>query len=55
MVSLNTLWQPCVGFVPDEDSHAFAFVNPDEVLHTAHLIPAFIHGYIMDLLPCSAM
>ncbi|KZT00013.1 uncharacterized protein LAESUDRAFT_667105, partial [Laetiporus sulphureus 93-53] len=51
----DTLWLPRIGFVPDEDLHAFMFVNPDEVLHAAHLILAFACGHTMDLLPRSAM
>ncbi|KZT12252.1 uncharacterized protein LAESUDRAFT_641648 [Laetiporus sulphureus 93-53] len=53
--SFDTLRLPRIGFVPDKDSHAFAFVNPDEVLRAAHLIPAFAHGRTMDLLPRSAV
>ncbi|KAJ7649427.1 hypothetical protein DFH06DRAFT_1282942 [Mycena polygramma] len=31
-------------FLPDSDPDAFGFINPDEVIRGAHLIPAFAHG-----------
>jgi hypothetical protein len=33
-----------IEFLPDSDPAAFGFVNPDEVIRGAHLIPAFAHG-----------
>ncbi|KAK7020396.1 hypothetical protein R3P38DRAFT_3549619 [Favolaschia claudopus] len=37
-------------FLPGDDPMAFGFVNPDEVIRGAHLIPAFAHGRTNDLL-----
>lgn len=31
-------------FLPEDDPHAFGFLNPDEVIRGSHLIPAFHHG-----------
>ena len=33
-----------IEFLPDSDPASFGFVNPDEVIRGAHLIPAFAHG-----------
>ncbi|KAF7302011.1 hypothetical protein MIND_00767500 [Mycena indigotica] len=38
-VPVTFLW-----FVPELDDTAYAFVNPDEVIREAHLIPAFARG-----------
>jgi len=48
-------WQkkrlPRVGFVPDSDSpDAFGFVDPNDIIRAAHLIPAFAHGKTVELL-----
>lgn len=43
-----------IGFVEDhEDTPAFGFVHPSEVLRGAHLIPAFAHNRTHHLLPPS--
>lgn len=39
-----------IGFVPDTDPDAFGFVDPDDVIRAAHLIPAFAHGQTDELL-----
>ncbi|KAL7281044.1 hypothetical protein ACG7TL_004346 [Trametes sanguinea] len=39
-----------VGFVPDTDSEAFGFVNPEDVVRACHLIPAFAEGRTTRLL-----
>ncbi|KAJ7244602.1 hypothetical protein B0H12DRAFT_1236060 [Mycena haematopus] len=39
-----------VQFHPQSDPDAFGFLNPDEVIRGAHLIPAFAHGRTTDLL-----
>ncbi|KAI0743239.1 hypothetical protein BC629DRAFT_1275165, partial [Irpex lacteus] len=41
---------PRIGFVADDDADAFGFLNPDDVLRAAHLIPAFAHGRTASLL-----
>ncbi|KAJ7174906.1 hypothetical protein C8R46DRAFT_1161271 [Mycena filopes] len=33
-----------IEFIPEDDPSAFGFVDPDEVIRGAHLIPAFAHG-----------
>lgn len=42
-----------IGFVPHDNPYAFGFVNPASVLRASHLIPAYAHGQIRDLLPPS--
>ena len=43
-----------VGFVElDEETPAFGFLHPSQVVRGAHLIPAFHHGRTADLLPPS--
>ncbi|KAI0259134.1 hypothetical protein BC834DRAFT_974518 [Gloeopeniophorella convolvens] len=44
---------PRIGFLPSDDSNydAFGFLDPQEVIHAVHLIPAFAHGHTLDLLP----
>lgn len=37
-------------FLPSSDCDAFGFVHPDEVIHGAHLIPAFHYGGTDQLL-----
>lgn len=45
-----------IGFVEDhEETPAFGFVHPSQVLRGAHLIPAFAHGRTKDLLPPSVI
>lgn len=39
-----------VAFIPATDPAAFGFINPDEVIRGAHLIPAFNYGGTEDLL-----
>lgn len=41
---------PRIGFVPDDDADAFGFLDPQDVLRAAHLIPAFAHGRTDELL-----
>ncbi|KAI0070884.1 hypothetical protein K474DRAFT_1687288 [Panus rudis PR-1116 ss-1] len=49
---LDTHWKcsfkqkklPRVCFVPTDDPSAFGFIDPDEVIRGAHIIPAFDHG-----------
>ena len=33
-----------LAFLPEDDPKAFGFLDPDEVIRAAHLIPAFRHG-----------
>jgi hypothetical protein len=42
-----------VGFIPSCDPGAFGFINPKQIIHGAHLIPAFVKGHMTDLLPPS--
>jgi hypothetical protein len=44
-----------VGFVDGKDPAVFGFLDPQEVIHGIHLIPAFAHGWMADLLPSSSM
>ncbi|KAJ7673060.1 hypothetical protein DFH06DRAFT_53284 [Mycena polygramma] len=37
-------------FLPDTDSNAFGFLNPDEVIRGTHIIPAFARGKTTELL-----
>jgi hypothetical protein len=39
-----------VKFLPESDPNTFGFLNPDEVIHASHLIPAFAHGRTEELL-----
>ncbi|KAF7292248.1 hypothetical protein MIND_01252200 [Mycena indigotica] len=41
---------PKVGFVPDTDAYAFGFLDPDQVIRAAHLIPDFQSGQTSFLL-----
>ncbi|THU78909.1 hypothetical protein K435DRAFT_588968, partial [Dendrothele bispora CBS 962.96] len=41
---LETKRLPMVGFVDDDEDSAFGFVNPEDVIRAAHLIPAFHLG-----------
>ncbi|KAI0073099.1 hypothetical protein K474DRAFT_1723253 [Panus rudis PR-1116 ss-1] len=41
---------PRVKFLPAADPAAFSFIDPDEVIRGAHLIPAFAHGRTTDYL-----
>jgi hypothetical protein len=40
----------CVSFIPAHTGDAFAFLNPNEVIRGAHLIPAFSLGQTAALL-----
>ncbi|KAG2046721.1 hypothetical protein BDR06DRAFT_898681 [Suillus hirtellus] len=42
-----------VGFIPSSDSGAFGFINPNQIIHGVHLIPAFTKGHTTDLPPPS--
>lgn len=55
LTSFDTLRLPRIGFVPDDDPRPFGFVDPNEVLRAAHLIPAFAHGRTGNLLPSSSV
>ena len=44
---------PIIGFVESSDEFAFSFVDPANVVHGCHLIPAFDAGWSADLLPWS--
>ncbi|KAF7291339.1 hypothetical protein MIND_01278400 [Mycena indigotica] len=33
-----------IKFVPEHDDNAYGFINPDEVIREAHLVPAYAHG-----------
>jgi hypothetical protein len=39
-----------VEYIPETDLDAFGFINPDEVIHGAHLIPVFNYSATKDLL-----
>lgn len=42
---------PKIGFVPFTDDFAFGFLDPEHVIRSCHLIPAFWYGRTSDLLP----
>ncbi|KAF8955631.1 hypothetical protein BDZ97DRAFT_1673366, partial [Flammula alnicola] len=39
-----------IGFVPSDEPNAFGFLDPDEVIRAAHIIPAFYYGGTETLL-----
>ena len=41
----------CVGFVPGNDEGVFGFIDPAQVIHSVHLIPAFAWGHTDNYLP----
>ena len=41
-----------VGFVDGEDLATFGFLDPQEVIHGIHLIPAFAHGQFKSSYSC---
>jgi hypothetical protein len=43
-------WLPHIGFLRGKDPCAFGFVDPDIVIRSIHLIPAFEHGQTDQLL-----
>ncbi|KAF7377741.1 hypothetical protein MSAN_00197100 [Mycena sanguinolenta] len=53
--AMDFLWLFCVEFLPDNDPNAFGFLNPDEVIRGAHLIPAFAQGKTKDLLATASV
>jgi len=44
---------PKIGFVESVDSYAFTFLDPAQVIRSAHLIPAFTEGCSSTLLPAT--
>lgn len=56
--SYNSGWAarrlPRIRFLPNNDSTAFGFINPADVVRGAHLIPAFAHGLRTALPPSLA-
>jgi hypothetical protein len=40
----------CVGFLPSDHLDAFGFLDPNEVIRGAHLVPSFHHGRTSHLL-----
>ena len=38
-----------IGFVPQEDTEAFGFLDPGAVIRAAHLIPVFAYGRTIEL------
>ncbi|KAG5638429.1 hypothetical protein H0H81_012646 [Sphagnurus paluster] len=45
----------CIHFTPSEEPDAFGFLDPDEVIRGAHLIPAFQHGATAEWLTGSSI
>ena len=41
---------PRIEFLPEDDSDAFSFLDPDVVIHGIHLIPTFSLGRTSELL-----
>jgi hypothetical protein len=56
-LSYNAGWEAKrlhrVGFIDSDDSEAFGFLDPNDVIRATHLIPAFAHGRSKELLPPS--
>ncbi|KAJ7227496.1 hypothetical protein GGX14DRAFT_630186 [Mycena pura] len=44
-----------VEFLPADDPDAFGFIQPDEVIRAAHLIPSFSGGKATELLPADSI
>ncbi len=44
---------PWVGFVDGSDADAFGFIDPDEVIRAAHLLPVYKLDQTSDFLPPS--
>ena len=44
---------PCISFYPQGEPEAFGFIDPEQVIRAAHLIPAFRFGRTTALLPPS--
>ena len=42
---------PKMGFIPHDDSDAFGFLDPSQVIRGCHLIPAFADGKTSSLMP----
>ncbi|KAG1838714.1 hypothetical protein DFJ58DRAFT_733659 [Suillus subalutaceus] len=42
-----------VGFIPSDDPGAIGFLDPQQVIHGIHLVPAFHYGHTDTLLPPS--
>ncbi|TFK31269.1 hypothetical protein BDQ12DRAFT_583987, partial [Crucibulum laeve] len=40
-----------IGFVDGSDPYAFGFLDPEHVICGIHLIPAFSHGWTVNILP----
>lgn len=40
----------CVGFLDSSDPDTFGFLDPNEVIHGVHMIPAFAYGHTPNLL-----
>ncbi|KAJ7149300.1 hypothetical protein C8R43DRAFT_1128654 [Mycena crocata] len=44
-----------IEFLPESDPNAFGFLNPDEVIRGAHIIPAFAYGKTSDHLSAGSL
>jgi hypothetical protein len=42
---------PKMGFIPHDDSDAFGFLDPSQVICGCHLIPAFADAKMSSLMP----
>ena len=42
-------------FIPETDENAFGFLNPDDIIRAAHIIPAFAHGRTNEYLGPSSI
>ncbi|KAL1738198.1 hypothetical protein HDZ31DRAFT_9335, partial [Schizophyllum fasciatum] len=43
--------QPQVHFIDAKEPEAFGFIDPKDIIRTAHIIPAFAHGRTDEYLP----
>ena len=41
-----------VQFTPSDEEGAFGFLDPEDIIRGAHLIPGFDHGRVAELLEC---
>ena len=49
----RTMRLPRMGFIPHTEAAAFGFIDPNDVVRAAHMIPAFAHGQTDFYLPPS--
>ncbi|KAK0498198.1 hypothetical protein EDD18DRAFT_1015208, partial [Armillaria luteobubalina] len=43
----------CLGFLSGDDLEAFGFIDPRDIIHASHIVPAYYYGQTQDILPPS--